>query len=218
MKFFIIFLSFSVLLTYSFSCYKNEPDIRNGDLIFQESCSGEFGKAIKEVTHSTAGYNFTHVGIVWINPENDSIYVIEATHPKVQIIPLHQFLISGNGECKPKSVLGRINKRYYSLIPQAIEEAKKLTGCEYDDAFDLSNNKYYCSELIYKIFLKANHNIPVFQLNTMTFKSKGSKNFSSNWIQHFHKLHIPIPEGKLGINPGAMSRQKNVVDILCEIP
>lgn len=213
-----VFFIFLLSLINPLSVSKEDPKIKNGDLIFQESCSGEFGNAVKEVTYSAKGYNFTHVGIVWINPDNDSIYVIEATHPKVCITPLKKFLIPDGGKCKPISVLGRVKEKYHPLILPAIEEAKKLVGYEYDDAFDICNNKYYCSELIYNIFLKANHNTPVFELNTMTFKRKGTNKYSQNWIEHFRKLNIPIPEGELGINPGAMSKQKNVIDILYEIP
>lgn len=130
--------------------------LENGDLIFQESCEGNMGNAIKDVTSGIDGYNFTHVGMVWIDEVSDSIYVIEATHPKVRITPLDEYLKPKDKDCAPRSVVGRLNSYYQSLIPQAIEEAKKLVGKDYDDAFDLQNDKYYCSELVYDAFMKAN--------------------------------------------------------------
>lgn len=188
--------------------------LQNGDLIFQESCKGDMGDAIKDVTAGIAGYNFTHVGIVSIDSTTSEIYVIEATHPKVCITPLDEYLHPKGDKCAPKSLVGRLKGEYQALIPQALDEAEKLTGKDYDDAFDLENDQYYCSELIYDILLKANNGTPVFPLNIMTFKSKDTGEYSPNWVTHFEKLGIPIPEGELGINPGAMSQQSDVIDII----
>lgn len=88
-----------------------------------------------------------------------------------------------------------------------------LIGKEYDDAFDLNNDQYYCSELIYLILFEANNKRPVFELNKMTFKSESTGDFSPYWVKHFEKQGIPIPEGEWGINPGAMSRS-NILDIV----
>lgn len=206
--------SLFVFLTPLLSQSNVDYTLQNGDLIFQESCKGKMGDAIKDVTSGITGYNFTHVGIVWIDTTTDSVYVIEATHPKVCITPLQKYLYPKENECSPKSVIGRLKPRFQALIPQAIIEAKKLVGKEYDDAFDLNNDHYYCSELIYDILLKANNNIPVFSLNVMTFKSKDTGEYSPNWVTHFKKLGIPIPEGEKGINPGAMSQQADIIDII----
>ncbi|MDL2214665.1 hypothetical protein LJC00_00555 [Dysgonomonas sp. OttesenSCG-928-M03] len=211
----LIFIFSSILFLFSSPSNKNDDfSLQNGDLIFQESCSGNLGNAIKDVTSGIEGYNFTHVGIVWIDNSTDSIYVIEATHPKVCITPLSEFLNPKEDKCPPKSIAGRLKKDYQPLIPQAIIEAKKLVGKDYDDAFDMNNDQYYCSELIYDILLKANGGEAVFPLNVMTFKSKDTREFSPNWVIHFEKLGIAIPEGAMGINPGAMSRQSNVLDII----
>ncbi len=88
-------LSICFLLVFSFFLLaqeKNQSDfsLQNGDLIFQEACFGKMNEAIKEVTSGIEGYNFTHVGMVWIDSPN-SVYVIEATHPKVQITSLKEF-------------------------------------------------------------------------------------------------------------------------------
>lgn len=211
----LIKLFYTVLLfLLSLTAYAKEFILCNGDLIFQESCvDGDMSKAIKDVTAGIEGYNFVHVGIVWIAPD-DSIYVIEATHPKVCLTKLQDYLYpQTEKECPPKSVVGRLKNRYQPLIGKALVEAIKLIGKDYDDTFDLKNDKYYCSELIYDIFMKANNNNPVFELNTMTFRSKDTGKFSPNWVTHFQKLGIAIPEGEPGINPGAMSRSE-VIDMV----
>ncbi|MCD8177931.1 MAG: hypothetical protein LUE98_11120 [Tannerellaceae bacterium] len=41
--------------------------LQNGDLIFQEACKGETEDTIKEVITSAGEYNFTHVGMVYID-------------------------------------------------------------------------------------------------------------------------------------------------------
>ena len=77
----------------------------------------------------------------------------------------------------------------------------------------MNNDKYYCSEFIYEILLRANNGTAIFPLNVMTFKSPGSDEITEGWKEYFDKLHLPIPEGELGINPGAMS-QSDVIDIV----
>jgi hypothetical protein len=171
------------------------------------------GGAIKEVTTSIDKYQFTHVGIVYID-RNDSIYVIEATRPKVVKTALQQYLYPENERgCYPVSVVGRLKEKYHHCIPQAIREGLSLIGKEYDNGFVLGNDKYYCSELVYEILLKANNGSPVFPLNIMTFKSPLTGETSNEWVEHFKKYNLPVPEGEPGINPGAMS-QSEVIDIV----
>lgn len=190
-------------------------ELKNGDLLFREPCSGnEVSSAIQHVTQSAANYAFTHVGIVYRPADTDRIYVIEAASPRVRVISLGEYLYPDTlKECKPITIVGRLHDQYRSCIPDAIQEALRLVGKEYDYGFVLDNDKYYCSELIYEIFLKANGGVPVFKLNTMTFKQEGSTDTDLNWIQYFDKKGLTIPEGEPGINPGAMSRS-DVLDLL----
>ena len=191
----------------------NDFEWRNGDLIFQEATGGSnTSRAIKGVTTSVGDYHFTHVGMVYID-EQDSIFVIEATRPRVALTPLSDYLHPPQKKTRPKSVVFRLKQEYRRCIPKAIEEGLKLVGKEYDDAYTLNDDKYYCSELIYEMLLKANDGAPVFHLNTMTFKSPVTGEFLPEWIEHYEKLGLPIPEGEQGINPGAMSRSE-VVEII----
>ncbi|MDU1891438.1 MAG: YiiX/YebB-like N1pC/P60 family cysteine hydrolase [Dysgonomonas sp.] len=205
-----ILLSVFFLLFHS---QAEKPQLQNGDLIFQEACTGNTDNTIKEVTSSIDGYRFTHVGIVYID-QKDSIYVIEATHPKVKVTHLNEYLYpEGKEGCYPISVVGRLKEEYRHCIPQALEEGLKLVGKNYDYGYTLNNDTYYCSELVYYILLKANNGKPVFELNTMTFKSAETGEFTEGWISYYEKLNMPIPEGEPGINPGAMSRS-HVIDIV----
>lgn len=193
-------------------------ELRNGDLIFQESRLEEgVGSAIKNVTQSAADYQFTHVGIVYIPDEGEDIFVIEATTPLVRIVPLSEYLYSNEvGGNNPRSVVGRLKEAYQSYVPDALQEALQLLGKEYDYGFVLNNDKYYCSELIYEIFLKANGGRAVFPLNLMTFKKHGTDETDEKWISYFGERDLEIPEGEWGINPGAMSTSE-IVELLGEI-
>lgn len=204
---YIIFLFFPSVI------YADDFKLQTGDLIFQESCSGDMGNAIKAVTSSIEQYQFTHVGMLYID-ENNNEFVIEATHPKVTVTPLWEYLYRENDKgCFPVSVVGRLKDVYQHCIPQAVQEGFALVGKEYDDGFVMGNDKYYCSEFIYEILRKANNNIPVFPLNIMTFKSANTDDIDKGWKVYFEKLNLPVPEGEPGINPGAMSRSE-VIDII----
>lgn len=187
--------------------------LKNGDLIFQEACPTDTENPIKEVTNSIDDYHFTHVGIVYID-NKDSIFVLEATTPKVSLTPLAAYLYPEKAKgCYPKSVVGRLKQQYQHLIPRSLDIGFTLVGKEYDYGYILGNDQYYCSELVYEILKQANEGKDVFPLNVMTFKSSETGQTTQGWIEHFNKHDLPIPEGESGINPGAMSRC-DVIDII----
>jgi len=103
-----------------------------------------------------------------------------------------------------------LKKDFQKLIPKAIELAKTKLGKSYDDIFDIKNDKYYCSELLYESFKYANDEQAIFQLFPMTYKDPETKETFSIWETYFEKLEIEIPEGELGLNPGGMSRSKHI--------
>jgi len=187
-------------------------ELKNGDLIFQEACPDNKENPIKEVTGSIGDFQFTHIGIVYID-SNDSVFVLEATHPKVVLSTLGEYLHPKDKDCPPISVVGRLKPEYHSLIPKALEIGFTLIGKDYDYGFVLGNDMYYCSELVYDILKQANNGKEVFPLNIMTFKSKETGQTTQGWIDYFESRDLPIPEGELGINPGAMSKSK-VIDII----
>ena len=80
-------------------------------------------------------------------------------------------------------------------------------------SIDISNNKYYCSELIYDSFKYANYNKPIFELQKMTYKDPETNKIFPIWEDYFKKLNIPVPEGKLGLNPGGMS-MSSYIDVV----
>ena len=180
--------------------------LQPGDLLFQDLDCGPLCDAIEKVTTGYQGANFSHVGIAAKAGSGDFV-VIEAVSSGVEATPLQTFLErSSDSNGHPKVVVGRLKKPYRHLTPSALEEAAALKGKPYDKVFAIDNEAYYCSELIYEIFLRASDNNPVFALQPMTFKDPDTDETLSTWEEYFSELGVPVPEGRLGINPGGISR------------
>ncbi|MDB5051267.1 MAG: hypothetical protein JWO30_4338 [Fibrobacteres bacterium] len=122
--------------------------LKNGDIIFQTSRSGQ-SQAIQAATHSP----YSHCGLIFIH--SGSIYVFEAS-TKVKRSPFKRFVGKGEGK---KFVIKRSRNADSLLTPENLgklaEAGKKFNGLPYDSYFGWSDEKIYCSELIYKIYRNA---------------------------------------------------------------
>ncbi len=180
--------------------------LKTGDLLFRDSDCGPLCDAIEKVTTGYQGANLSHVGIA-AKDEDGQMIVLEAVSKGVVATDLRTFLNQSAGaNDKPKVMVGRLKKPYRHLIPAAIEEAEVLEGKPYDKVFAIDNNAYYCSELIYDIFRRANSGRPIFELKPMTFKDPQTGEILPVWREYFSGLGVEIPEGRPGINPGGISR------------
>ena len=203
------YLLISLLLFIGLSGYSQNVMLRNGDLIFQSVDCGPLCDAINQVTEGYKGLDFNHMGMVVI--KENTVFVLEASGKAVKLTPYKSFV----EKTDLPMYVGRLKNRFQKLIPKAISFGLKQLGKPYDNAYLYDNGKYYCSELIYDCFLEAK-GAPVFSLFPMTYKSPSSNDYFEVWEAYFNNLNMEVPEGKLGCNPGGISRSKKI-KILGEI-
>ena len=183
------------------SCHNNlQFNLKTGDLLFQDLDSSPLCDAIEKVTSGYKNLPISHIGIVL--KENNKTYVIEA-YEGVDTITIEKFLDRNKYNGHPKVFVGRLKTKHNHLIPKAIDRGIQLIGKKYDEEFAPDNDKFYCSELIYEMFMYSNENLPFFKLKPMTYKFQGKT--LEVWSDYFDKLNIEIPENKLGINPACIS-------------
>ena len=197
-----LFIIFNLFLNCQFT-------LQEGDLLFQDSDCGPFCDAIEKVTEGYKGANLSHVGMVI--SINNELVVIEAITKGVVLTPLDTFMnrsFDENGNSKV--IVGRLKDSDSALIDDAIKYAKVLIGKSYDTVFDINNDQYYCSELIYESFKHANNLVPIFQLYPMTFKDPETNSTFKIWEEYYAEMNVPIPEGKPGLNPGGISRSDRI--------
>ena len=139
MKFFL----YSIFLLSGINVFALDfSKVVEGDIIFQKSQSSQ-SAAIQEAS----GSPWSHVGLVVKN--NGQTYVAEAVQP-VRLTPLDQFIARGRGK-------EFIIKRFAffdseKMTPNLYAVIKKYIGKDYDIYFEFSDDRIYCSELIYKVF------------------------------------------------------------------
>lgn len=153
------FLSFTCALIVAIKVFPNNPftgnkeektnvsKFKDGDLIFQTSESKQC-EAVRIATNS----KFSHCGIIY--DINGKWFVFEAVQP-VKLTTLEDWIKHGKDS---KYVVKRL-KDDRVLSPQVLQKMKdysqQLDGKEYDTYFEWTDNRIYCSELIWKIYKNA---------------------------------------------------------------
>ena len=126
----------------------NTSEIKDGDLIFQTSVS-EQSKAIQLATKS----KYSHCGLIY--KDGDKFFVFEAIQP-VKQTPLDKWIARGQ---EGKYIIKRLKNADQVLTPSALAKMKQIgsqfNGKNYDLTFEWSDDKIYCSELIWKIYQQA---------------------------------------------------------------
>lgn len=121
--------------------------LQDGDIIFQTSQSGQ-SKAIQLATGSA----FSHMGIIY--KDNEELFVYEAVQP-VKLTPLNDWIKRGENE---QYVVRRLRDNQL-LTPANLERMKEMgkrfMGKDYDIYFGWSDERIYCSELVWKIYKEA---------------------------------------------------------------
>lgn len=152
-------LSFACALFVATKMFPNNPftgtkqekattsKYKDGDIIFQTSESKQC-EAVRIATNS----KFSHCGIIY--DINGKWFVFEAVQP-VKLTPLEDWIKHGRDH---KYVVKRL-KDDNVLKPEVLQKMKdysqQFDGKDYDAYFEWTDNRIYCSELIWKIYKNA---------------------------------------------------------------
>jgi len=175
---------------------------QSGDIIFQTSQSNQ-SKAIQLATHS----KYSHVGIIYENKGSFSVY--EAVQP-VKITPLNKWIKRGlNSHYVVKRLVNAEEVLTPAVLMKMKTVGKQFKGKDYDLYFEWSDDKIYCSELVWKIYKEATgieigelEELRDFDLNNKAVKQKLNERYGDN---------IPLDEKV--ISPAAMFNSDQLITV-----
>lgn len=148
-----LFVAMKVFPNNPFSKTKTEKNtvvntIEDGDIILQTSQSAQC-EAVRIATNS----KFSHCGIIY--NMNGNWFVFEAVQP-VKLTPLEEWIQHGKDN---KYVVKRLKNADKVLTPDVLQKmkdySKQFNGKKYDAYFEWTDNRIYCSELVWKIYKNA---------------------------------------------------------------
>ena len=144
----LLILLLQALLLALMGCDGAPPQVQEGDLVFQTSGSAQ-SLAIQLVTHS----RYSHVGVVLFWHQRPYVFEAEKT---VRYTPLEQWMHRGMGG---HYVVKRLKEAKSILTPTVIDRlhqvAASYQGRPYDLKFEWSDDRLYCSELVWKLMKQA---------------------------------------------------------------
>lgn len=120
--------------------------LQDGDIIFQTSRSSQ-SRAIQIATHS----KYSHMGIVF--RKDGRLWVLEAVGP-VKLTPIESWIRRG---ARSEYFVKRLHKQHLSAsaMKGLWLTGSSFIGKPYDPYFGWSNDKIYCSELVWKVYRTA---------------------------------------------------------------
>ena len=185
------------LIAYALSgCQKYDPSIfKEGDIIFQTSTSSQ-SEAIQRATHS----QYSHMGV--LVRDGSGLYVLEAVQP-VKLTPISKWIERGKSH---HFVVKRLRDAKRTLTEVALsrfrEVGKKYLGKNYDPYFEWSDDRLYCSELVWKIYKHA------FGIELGNLQRGSDFDFSDPVVKAKMRERFPkgFPPGEIVISPEQMLR------------
>lgn len=118
---------------------------QDGDIVFQTSLSAQ-SRAIQVAT----GSRYSHMGLVELR--DGEPFVLEAVQP-VKLTPLAEWVARGEDG---RFVAKRLRDAESVLNPETLRKmfvvGEEFLGREYDLTFEWSDDRIYCSELVWKIY------------------------------------------------------------------
>ena len=136
------------LLASACSAKGTLPAVRDGDVIFHTSRSSQ-SVAIQRAT----GSKYSHMGLIVHRKGRPFVFEAIST---VQFTPLDRWIQRGTGS---HFVVKRLRNADTLLTPKALEKlrsaAGRFAGRPYDLTFGWSDDRIYCSELVWKAYDRA---------------------------------------------------------------
>lgn len=157
-------------------------DFRTGDLIFQTSLSRQ-SVAVQLATKS----RYSHCGIIFQSDTGRyNWYVLEAVQP-VKFTPLARWIARGKDG---RFIVKRLKDAERILTPSVLGEMRKVgsrfVGRNYDLTFEWTDDKLYCSELVWKLYQRTTgleigklQKLRDFDLTNATVKEKLKERYGS---------------------------------------
>ena len=177
-------------------------NIQNGDIIFQTSKSSQ-SKAIQLATNS----KYSHMGIIY--EIDGQLFVYEAVQP-VKLTLLNEWINRGeNGHY----VIKRLKNSGKILTQETLTKMKqvgeKFKGKNYDLYFEWSDDKIYCSELVWKIY-KEGADIEIGELEELSSFDLKNKIVQQKMKERYGE-NIPMDEKV--ISPAEMFNSDKLIII-----
>ena len=178
-------------------------NFQSGDIIFQTSESSQ-SKAIQLATNS----QYSHMGIIY--EEDNKLFFYEAIQP-VKLTPLDDWIKRGKDG---HYVLKRLKDSNKILTAETLAKMKEIghqyENKDYDIYFGWSDDRIYCSELVWKIHKQATgieigqlEQLKDFDLSNEIVKQKIRERYGDN-----------IPMDEKVISPSAMFDSDQLVTIM----
>lgn len=157
-----------------------DADFQNGDIIFQTSKSLQ-SKAIQLATNS----KYSHMGIIY--EKDNKLFVYEAIQP-VKLTPLDEWIKRGeDGHFVLKRIKDSKKVLTKETLAKMMEIGQQYENKDYDIYFEWTDDKIYCSELVWKIYKQATgieigqlEQLKDFDLTSEIVKQKINERFGDN--------------------------------------
>jgi len=124
------------------------PDVRDGDIIFHTSRSSQ-SVAVQRAT----GSRYSHMGVIFHRDGKPHVLEAAAT---VRYTPLESWIARGDGQ---HYVVKRLGNNAAALTPEAVGKLARTSlmflDRPYDLTFEWSDDRMYCSELVWKLYDRA---------------------------------------------------------------
>ena len=178
------------------------PAVQGGDIIFQTSRSPQ-SLAIQRATHSP----YSHMGIILYRSGRPFVFEAIAT---VRYTPLVEWIDRGSGG---HYVVKRLRDAANVLAPPRLARLRRAAESfqrrPYDPTFEWSDNRLYCSELVWKIYDRAVgvqigglQRLRDFDLSDVEVRARMQERYGSR-----------VPLDEVVISPAAMFAASNLVTV-----